>query len=497
MAIDFKNIIFKYIKVTGGSATIDTLMTDKIFNTTKPIGIYRCFVFPNNHFGGVDYEDLQNLVAIEESDMWDTTNRDTFLGFNEETNQFIINYSAWLSEKDSNLKSIGEVPYAGQTGWFETKIGTTKTATSKFELDQTDGSKVYLTIKPFEFFGNGFGIYSSASCVENKPKSILGSTLHKVENALFAKCADDNSVIMVSDSVPTQPSESNQLNKLYRNNKMYGMSNPTVRFPSYKFGKKILPFETTSSKLPVWNYFSSYVIKNATSSTDVEYTHTDNLEDILASGESMTFYGSIKQNRFSFAYNVTKSRPLTDAYFYGAYLTIAFLSDYTGNVVLSKYSDKTAKGISCNLVSLDTRKPFVYNAPSRSIVMEGFNVNSDQSSSSSLFNPQTVFSNIPDGFIFFIKDDSNTGSHTILRYKKGDPIKALTTSSRDFFVEITDSVVYGNKIYTDVNQSDSSFIKSHKLSKTDAISGNGFSNYTSSGLLQSQSNGLIITVLRI
>lgn len=471
MAIDFKNIVFKFVKITGGTARIDADMTEKIFNSTKPSGVYRCFIFPNSEFGGIDYSDLQNLTSIEKSNMWDKTDRNTFIGFNAETNEFIVNHSAWLSIKDIDLKTDGEVEHSGQVGWFIFTINTTKGVNSKYELLQTDGSKVYLELKPIKetnVANDTKDISQYPACVENELKSVLNQTLYNKHDALFAKCADDNSVVMVHDCVPTVTSGRAGREKtvtLSRDNKDYGNKTMIRYFSSYKFGKKIFSFESTSSKTPINNYFSEIVIPNKTSNTDIELTYTTDINDILSSGEALTFNVTHKQKGFRYIYSKTNSAPFKQVYSYN------LLPSYFKSTLRNKfslYSDKTKMAPSCDLISCDTRKPFIYT-PTEIIVGE---ING----AIQYLYTDNFMKDIPDGIIVlvFCQHEATT-TNSILRFKKGDSVKHKSLGSGSA-LNITGSTMFGSEFYS--SASSSSKFSTVDVSKDDVINATGFIDVT-------------------
>lgn len=484
MAIDFKNIVFKYIKITGGTASIDTLMTDKIFDTTKPQGVYKCFIFPNREFGGIDYSDLQNLVSIEKINMWDRIDRSAFMGFNAETNEFIVNHSAWLSSQDSDLKTDGSLEHSGQVGWFTTTINTTKGANSKYEIIQTDGSKAYLELKPIKIEGTGSfrrDISEYPACIENEQKSILGSVLYKKEDALFAKCADDNSIVMVHDCVPSVVIGS-YTTALSRSNKEYGYRSRRDEYvSSYKFGKKIFSFSTTTSINPINAYANAIIkIKNTSSSTNIELTYTSDINDILSSGEALTFFSMAKQKSLRYIYSKKDSSPYVQPYIYSA------LPEYTTRTdnSFSLYSDKATGTPSCDLISCDSRKPFVYT-PTNIIV-------SEFSAPQLAIDALEFIKDIPDGVIILVASDSK-----IIRYKKGDPVKSIKTSVNGHeVISIDGATMFGTDLYDSYNDK----FRTENITKDDVINATGFTDITTSDskTKSSQSGStFLVTVYKI
>ena len=133
MAIDFQGIQFVFIKIEGGAISVDSDMTEKKFNATRPQGIYRCikslsqFVDYLFKFG---YKTLQNLSSIEENEIWDKINRDTFFGYEILEKSLFINASSYYGLKDPDLKTDGELPYSGQMAWIKVAIETSKTSDS-------------------------------------------------------------------------------------------------------------------------------------------------------------------------------------------------------------------------------------------------------------------------------------------------------------------------------------------------------------------------------
>lgn len=483
MATDFKNVTFKFVKITGGNARVDSTMTEKAFYQNKPQGIYRCFIFPNAEFGGVDYSDLQNLISIEKSNMWDKNNRNTFLGFNEETNNFVVNHSAWLSAKDTDLKTDGELEHAGQAGWFTTTLNATKGVNSKYELLQTDGSKIYLELKPItqtSSEGQSKFISGHPSCVEHELKSVLNQPLYRKNDALFAKCANDNSVVMVHDCVPVVTAgsgASQRVADLFRNNKEYGFSfdyqSKTYHYTysCYKFGKKIFSFENSSSISSLNNNHFAVKAINKTTNTDIELTYTSNISDILSSGEALTFNTLHKQKGFRFIYNKTDTAPWKQKYLY-YYAPLYFGTVSTKLLEFSLYSDKTKATPECDLISCDSRKPFMYTGIP-TIVNEMFR--DYQSIKISEFMP-----NIPDGIVVLVVANT-TGTNPrkiIVRLKNGDPVKykQVTFTNETTVVNITGATMFGVDLYSYSNE----LFQKYSISKDDVVNGTGFTNLESS-----------------
>ena len=494
MAIDFKNIVFKYIKITGGTASIDTLMTDKIFNSTKPKGVYQCFIFPNREFSGVDYSDLQNLVSIEKTDIWGKIDRSAFLGFNAETNEFIVNHNAWLSAKDTDLKTDGELEHSGQAGWFITTINTTKGSNSKYEILQTDGSKAYLELKPIKQTPSIEAkiISGYPACVESELKSVLNQTLYKKNDALFAKCADDNSIVMVHDCVPSVSVSTGGISlnwKLERNNKEYTYYPvASARLSSYKFGKKIFSFGSTSSVNPINNYSSNVLIRNQTSNTDIELTYTTNINDILSSGEALTFYCIHKQKGFRYIYDKTSSSPHVQEYTYGDPMSY-YSTSGSGTSIFSSHSNKSKDEPSCDLISCDTRKPFVYT-PTEIII-------NNISQGKVILNSFNFIKHVPSGVIVIVPCLlEDRGRYFLLRFKSGDSVKYKDIGDNGFqAVNITGATMFGKDIYQD---SDSTY-QNYNISKSDVINGTGFTYLPSSLKMSNAYSGaqFLVTVLRV
>lgn len=492
MAIDFKGIKIKYVGANAGTAFIDTTMSQINFYKNEPRGIFTCFIFPNKGFAGNDYKSLQSLVFNEATQMWDKTNRNTFLGFNEETKQFVININGYLSAKDPDLKTVGELPHSEQSGWFETEIQTTKDTDSIFEFIQIDGSKAWLKIKPFEIVSGGIPSIYPATAVEYKEKSVLGSTLFKKNNALFAKSIEDNSVLMVNDCVIDYPASS-PVNVLSRDNKEYGIS--TRGSSTYQYGKKIFSFETTTSLNPITFAYTNVCIKNQSTSTEFELTRTSNLEDILASGESLTFFTDTKYKGIQFANadykdvmnNIDVSVPMGHQYGYDSngksYFNIKKITKGSFSLNL----DKSIKGIPFEMISCDTRKPFIYSPSSEYLLISGFGLDSYKRQQIDLSN---ILNKVQPGFIFVIQTNFNS---TMI--KDG---KIFSKRSSAYFTEITGTTQFGNDIYSDKNEA-------HKfvplsVSKDDLINEVGFIEWTNSGktiLGTLESSGFLITVLRL
>lgn len=453
MISDFKNIQFQFVKVSGGASTIDTSMTKNIFYSTKPNGYFECFIFPKKYFAGVDFEDLKNLVDIEEKDVWNNINRDTFLGYNEETNEFICNINAYLGLKDAALKTDGSIGHSGQCAWYLMSLGTTKDADSIITLKQTDGTDAYLSIKKIDTSGSIF----PPSCIDNKKKSILGSALIKSNQALFAKSSEDSSVVMVNNYVDDfVNSYSKTTSTLSRDNKEYGATGSISS--TYKFGKKIFSFESTSSTNSITNFENNFYIPNKTSSTDIELTYTDNINDILSSDESLTFYLMPEQMYSSYIAS-NESGAIELKFFISRCPTIrSNLNSRTGNITLN--SNKNYKGYPNILISCDSRKPFVYTRTN------SFNIDykGDSSDGTSII-PNEFLKDVPEGVIVLFIQRAN-----IYRFKKGDVPKTKVGSFTKFITSVTGSTQYGIDIFTD----DNTAVVANKISKDDLINSIGF-----------------------
>lgn len=473
MAIDFKNIIFKYIKVTGGSATIDTLMTDKIFDTTKPQGVYKCFVFPNANFAGLDYSDLQNLVSIESINMWTNSNRDTFLGFNEESNEFIINLGGWLSLKDSDLKTDGELSHSGQAGLFVTTISETKDAKSKFELNQTDGSKAYLNIKPINLVvkDKSISIIYPPACVEKEKKSIKNATLFVKDETLWAKSPTDNTVIMVNNCVRDLPSRTPIT--LSNDNKTYG------RYTSCRYGKQIVYFDSTASDSV--GKFSSCgfedgrkVCDNQTGVLSIEYNETDSLDDILNSGELVEFKIRPK-NRYVWGHKIFNDQSSSNPKVYPNILSLEYgsfpvadssLVDSSIKIgKLSKFFDERILGFPFELVSWDTRKPFIFQEdPLKE------NVRYIDSLGKVVIEAFPMFNTLPTGYIALaIIGVARSGHIYICKWETGSPVDVRDLSNtRANYLKVSGiNSFVGKSIYND--------LVIETVSKDDIVNGVGFS----------------------
>ena len=356
MIVDFKNIQFKYVKIENGVSSIDTSMTDKKFIKTKPKGYYKCFIFPNTGFAGNDYDDLRNLISIESSEMWDKTNRDTFLGYNAEDKKFIINMSAYMGLKDPDLQIKGDANHTEQASWQI--MDTTTVNDAIINLDETDGS--ILSLKPAESeitspaSVKGKIVKLSSIGVDNIKKSVINAKLLVKTNdeQLWAKSPEDGSPIMVNNFIKSVTVDTN-VNKLERNNRQYGYTNNAGYHyydSVYKYGKKVISFDSISSINSIDEGNVQVRIQNKSESLDIELKYTNNLNDILKSGESLQFeYLPIAENLY-FVYDTKKNKTVQS-------LLKVYFSKSKGladDTVLVENSDHSNNGVRCNLLSLDS-----------------------------------------------------------------------------------------------------------------------------------------------
>lgn len=492
MAIDFQGVKFIFIKVEGGAVSIDSDMTEKKFNTTKPQGTYRCIKFSNqfvDYFLKFGYKTLQNLSSIEENEIWDKINRDTFLGYELHEKSLFINASSYYGLKDPDLKTDGELPYSGQMAWIQVSVEASKTSDSILTLKQTDGTDAYLKLDPSTAWTtsqpNGLASmeYPPASVV-SKRKSVLDATYFERGITLWAKSPEDNTPIMVNNCILT-----NIKSKLSTDKRFYG--DPAVKFAyqqSSAYCKKVVYFEDTSTTTyaPLLSVAAAYLVKNHTGVKSIEYTYTKNLTDILASGESLTFAVTIP-NRYFWGDSESSAgfRRTKNKLSFGTNLLIS-----SGEIreIYKEIGTNPKKGLASDLISLDTRKPFVLSESNFITnifkVLRGSSINMYDDA-----NP--TFENIPDGFIILIHTGGGSKAK-IYRFKEGDSVKSKSVTSSDEVVEVSGTTSFGTEAKFR-NNAPATVV----ISKDDVINATGFSRDTNPLLTFPASSVPIITIMRI
>lgn len=505
--IDFKNIKFAYVKVVNGYPSIDASMTDRIFKTTKPTGYYHCFIFPKAYFSGVDHEDLRNLVSIEKSNIWDETLRSTLLGYNAVSNEFILNLNAYYGLKDSNLKTDGNLKYSGQASWQVMTLSTTQQSDSIVTLKQTNETNAYLSIKPItvDNAGSKTKVYPPLS-VEVEKKSIRNATLLTKDDMLWAKSPEDGVPIMVNNCIKSITTKTGKLIVPLDDNKKYGYVENAkgVNYEYYvktmRFGKELVYFDSTATteKSSLLSFYPSVKVVNSTGVSSVEYTDTSLLSDILSSGESLVFQLT-KKDKYVWGYQTksTYNEDYPNLIIYDddpvSSSTDAITGVENNTIELTEFVDKNIIGYEYGLVSCDTRKPFFLNTSDRIYgVSVGF---------TSDFDITKIFESLPDGYVALMLGSvlSQVPNQSIIRWKKGDPVKAKTYDSSDrrtSYVNINGATSFGNTIYG-VAGTEANKPTGVPVELNDVINGAGFTNLTSQDTISSYKTFGLVTILRV
>lgn len=500
MAIDFQGIRFIFVKVEGGAISHYGGMTEKKFNATKPKGVYRCINLTDGFVSRVlqfGYKTLQNLSSIEENEIWDKINRDTFLGYlgTFRENQLFINASAYYGLKDPDLKTDGELPYSGQMAWINVATETSKTSDSILTLKQTDGTDAYLkldmpiTWTTSKSIGIAYMEHPPASVV-SKRKSVLDATYFERGITLWAKSPEDNTPIMVNNCILT-----NIKSKLSTDKRFYG--DPAVKFAyqqSSAYCKKVVYFEDTSTTTyaPLLSVAAAYLVKNHTGVKSIEYTYTKELSDILASGESLTFSYSLP-NRYLWADNQGFGTPITikNRISFGTNLSLN-----TGEIqpLYKEIGSETKRGLAVDLVSLDTRKPFVLSESNFIANIDSIGRRGDVNIYEFASSKKFAFENIPDGFIILTHVRARN-DYKVYRFKNGDSVKVKTVSSTNEVVEVSGTTSFGTEA-----KFRNSAPATTVISKDDAINSTGFTNISPNRaelLKYPEVSVPIITIMRI
>lgn len=459
MVIDFKDVVFKYVRIVGGVPSIDTDMTDAKFYTNKPTGYYRCFIFKAYDFMGISYEGLKNLVDIEEKSMWDNINRDTFLGYCETNNLFICNICGYMGLKDPDLKTDGSAPHSGQAGWYE--MGLTRTSSDGIiKLKQTDNSDIYLKIND-PIYTHSKNITSGNLCVVNKKKRVADKALFIKKGALWAKSSEDGSALMTSHCLPSANIGDTQYSYVNLNRVSKFTAAGISYFQSILYGKPSICFKdnTNTGVVSPTPFHGNIYLKNNTGESVVEYTETSDLNDILISGESIVFMTLI-QPRSVVGCNYLKSSSYTFTKaprYYWFYPIISAL-----DIPIIRRLNKSTDGIPSDLISLDPKnKPFLYKPAMEDLLIYGFEgYKAKIKLDYFIRNPQ-------EGFIYCILSKEG-----IFRIKKGEPIGKMTTSGAVEYLKITGGTHYPDNLYT----IDSNISASQDISKDDLIAGTGFTD---------------------
>lgn len=497
---NFKNINFSFVKISGGSSVINTDMTDKKFYASKPIGYYRVFSFPITQFEGYDYFDLQDFVRLEMESMWDKTNRNTFLGYDKQTNTFICNINAYIGLKDSDLKTDGQLPHSGQVGWYYMELSTTKSG-SIITLKQEDGSDIYLKIKDPVYTSN-FSRTSGQMAVEYKKQRIANSSVFKKENALWCKSSEDNSIVMVMDNLPNSSvgRSPNIYNYSYAtdNKLLLGtitsaptLGNYNLGFQSLMYGKPAVAFDTRIDEKPVTisGFYAENCLKNNTGKDIVEYTETSDLTDILQSGESLLFSTQLKSK-----YN----RAMADS---GGSFRGQKCEKHYQNIPVeagiqikpATYLEPKISGASCDLISMDPKnKPFLYSPSYGDILIYG------TKSNRAYIDITNFLNNLPDGFIAIALLKTSTNPRTsprIYRFKKGESAKYKTLTGTDNVISISDTTQFGIDLYDGLGVKKTIAT----IPKDDVINATGFSSLPFPKILSSTtfSMHIVVTIMRI
>lgn len=419
MAIDFKNIVLKFVRIVSGVSSIDAAMTEAKFNSSKPSGYFKAFIFPKADFAGVDYEDLYSLVGGEISDVWDKTNRNTLLGYNEESNTFICNITAYMGLKDPDLKIAGEIEHPNQAAWYEMELTTTK-AGSIITLQQTDGSDIYLKIKDPVFDSPVRYASSGSACLEYSKKDINddANPFIKKYQSLWAK--GDKDVLLMRNNLPKagKVGSFNSVEYSYvksgKITKMQGSRVITLA-QSCMYGIKKVHFldSTASTQGTYLTPFSGAYVKNLTGKDVVKYSDTNDFKSMIQTGDYIVMQAVLKRT-FSIG-GFSKNSGSTTEYPNGAAHSYSLGENPFGcaQYALYTYSKPTVEGVDCDLMSCSpNEKPKIYKAAEREIVLTG-SMNIDAAK---------CFNNLPDSTIacgLF----KQSGTNYIIRFKKGDTVK--------------------------------------------------------------------------
>lgn len=458
-------IKFKYVKISAGASVIDVTMDDARFYKNKPDGYYRAFIFPKADFAGNEYDDLKELVSIESLNMWDRVNRDTFLGYNEETNTFICNICAYMGLKDSDLKTDGEMPHAGMAGLYEMELATVPSG-AIMTLKQTDGTNVYLKMKAHIYYGSKS---SGNICVESIKKSVAGVPIvFRKEGALWCKSIEDGSALMVYNNIPNDRIGGGTVQYGFYNNRVISFkkqdpsSTSICNRQAFKFGKPIIYFAgSTTDQLATVNGTTNVRVQNYTQKDHNEYTETSDLTDIVPAGQTIEFIGSTYQNDLSLSKNAK---------------SISQYEQY-GKVIYGQYDDQSyvETKFNCYLKSCESLlHPFVFN-PIKGTLFCG----SDPNEGNEFGLDFSRFKeNLPDGFIAIFSNQ-----HNHYRVKKDDVTK-LWVNNRGVYVAVTDTLNYPGELY---EESFKNKLFKSIVSKNDLINSVGFNTYTGGNKIRNTS----------
>lgn len=470
MTVNFGQFQVKFIKVESATVSIDVTMTERNFYANRPNGVYRVPVFPKSHFGGIDYSDMENLASIEVSDFWEGTYRSTFLLFNEQNKELLINISGYRATMDPDLKSSGDVVHSKQVCWSPIELSTTKTADSKFQLYQTDGSIVYGKLRNPDLIQNPqdptyYNVYPPM-VVELEKKSIIGRPIFNKDNTLWVKADDDSSPIMINNfvkNVNTTP----LTYMLSADNKFLVATHldGTVRkLQTCRFGRRTIYFDqntSTQTDCMLTTFNGSINLKNETLDDKLEYTENQELKFMLFPDEAIIFY-------------IVPSRKYTNSFdtnLYGEYEnTISWYQwprtfdetkfGYGDPLLYEKFSDGNPIIQEMDLVSIDTRKMYTTNIKAK---IKGYNKGSIFSASFGyLFDTVKIFEDLPDGYIALLCCRDSNGNNMTVRFKRGEAPTKLVNRYADTIV-ITGVTMYsGGSLNGDF------------INKNEVINGTGF-----------------------
>lgn len=501
---DFKNIKFAFVQIVDGIPSINYAMSLRKFLINKPDGFYYCFLIPDEHFSGVDHSDLRNLVSIEKNQMWDEDNRNTLLGFNSYTNEFIINMNAYYGLKDTDLKTDGKLPHSGQSALSVASLSETKTADSIITLNQTDGKSLYLSMKPIEVDNTSSvtKVYPSL-CIDEEKKSIKDAPLLVKSDTLWAKSPTDGTPIMANNCVKPLLTKNGDLVTLSKENKRYGYIKNTggttnaYYLKSNRFGKELVYFNTISdtSIAPLLSCDKSVKIINKTSAISVEYTETPLLADILSAGESLTFQITPK-DKYVWSYQAeslfNEDYPNVVVYDSNPRLSsINSISGGFGPFKLTEFADQNVIGYEYNLISCDTRKPFLFNSTDRV-----YGVGDE-----TYIDAKTLFNNLLDGYIALAlcRLKSSSSNLSIIRWKKGDPVKTKTATSTTFlpsYITVEGTTKFGDAIYG-ASGTASAKLDAEVIQLSDVTGATGFTDLSDSDKLMKCEYFSCITIVRV
>lgn len=501
---DFKNIKFAFVQIVDGEPDINYSMSIRKFLINKPNGFYYCFLIPDEHFSGVDHSDLKNLVSIEKNQVWDEDTRSTLLGFNSYTNEFIINMNAYYGLKDTDLKTDGKLPHSGQSALRVASLSETKTADSIITLKQSDGKDLYLSVKPIEVYDSAFAtkVYPPL-CIDEEKKSIKDAPLLVKSDTLWAKSPTDGTPIMANNCVKPLLTSKGDLVTLSKGNKRYGYIKNTggTTYAYYlktpRFGKELVYFNTISdtSIAPLLSCSTSANIINKTTSTSVEYTETPLLADILSAGESLTFQLTPK-DKYVWSYNteLTLDQDYPNIIAYSSNPKSQSISgvDIAGSPFkVTEFADQNVIGYEYNLISCDTRKPFLFNSTDR-VYGVGNNTYIDA---------KTLFNNLLDGYVVLAlcRLKSSSSNLTIVRWKKGDPVKTKTSTSTTFvpsYITVEGTAKFGDAIYG-ASGTASAKLDAEVIQLSDVTGATGFTDLSDSDKLMECEYYSCITIVRV